>query len=266
VANLLIVLGALDVAGALEESLRAEGREPRKGPLDLGDAVVEQLSSAEPLDAFTWAPFDGGTIVRVQPRGEGGLEPSLPRALASAAGGLVLGLEVTRTRGRYLTGSFLAGRTVELTRCAEGVASGPCRGACDEDVTVGRFTAWTTALFGAAGAAPHALGGDAAGGILASPATVDVGAAETPVARIVVRGSPALERPDELDPLDVARRAADAGRPAAGVGLAGGGGGFAWGVAGADGTLRAGRGAGHDGLVAVMPRWALEATARGRSS
>src|SRR4051812_16016226 len=122
--------------------------------------------------------------------GDGGLEPALPRALSAGTGGLVLAMEATRTRDRYVVGAFLSGRTVEHVSCIEGVVRGGAgRALCDEDVVTAMFGAWAEPVLGteALGAAPHRVGGDASGGLLASPVAAPDGP-ETPLARVVVRG------------------------------------------------------------------------------
>ena len=247
-ASLLLVLGPVDAGAALTAALEAEGRSVEPGPAHPGDLLRIQLAAAPPPDAFTWAPFPGGAVVRLRPGGEGGLEPSLGKALADESRGLVLGLEVTRTREQYLTGSFLSGRTVELVRGG------------GEEATLARFTRWATTLLGEP---PHRLGGDAVAGVLASPAAAEE-RPETPVVRLVVAGDTPtlLERPGELDAAQVGRLARERGRPVAGVGLASGGA-APWAVADERGEQHDGVADGHDALVAAMPRWALDGSYTG---
>ena len=167
-ASLLILLGSLDAGAALERVLVAAGSQTTPALPNAGALLEAQLAAGEPLDAYMWSAFPGGVAIRLQPGTDGGLEPGLPRALSAATSGLVLTMEAVRTRDRYGIGSFLSGRTVQLDRCVEGVASGRAgRDLCDEDAVCDAFTAWLHSLFGPGVAPPHQLGADPTGALLA---------------------------------------------------------------------------------------------------
>jgi hypothetical protein len=262
VASLLILFGSTDPGGVLKRVLATAGSKVAPGPTDAGALLDAQLSAATPLDAYTWSAIPGGVAIRLHPGTGGGLEPELPRALSAATSGLVLAMEAIRTRDRYEIGSFLSGRTVELHRCVEGIASGPAgRDLCDEDAVSELFTAWVGQLLGTAVAPLHRLGAEPTGALLATPVTTDGASVETPLARIALRGADAgvrvLEHSGELEPSELARRSA--GFPAAGVGLAGNGRPTRWAVTRDDGSLEAGVAADHAALVAALPAWALAA-------
>jgi hypothetical protein len=262
VASLLIALGSADAGAALERVLVAAGSQTAPAQADAGALLDAQLRAAAPLDAYTWSAFPGGVAIRLQPGTDGGLEPGLPRALSAATSGLVLTMEAVRTRDRYAIGSFLSGRTVQLDRCVEGVASGrTARELCDEDAVSEAFMAWLHPLFGPDVAPPHRLGAEPTGALLATPVTWDEASAETPLARIALRdpgtGLRVVERAGTLDPSDVARLSA--GSPAAGVGLQGDGAPTRWAVLRDDGSLDEGLAADQAALSAALPAWALAA-------
>jgi hypothetical protein len=259
-ALLLILLGAPDAGAALERVLVAAGSETAPALADAGALLDAQLAAADPLDAYLWSAFPGGVAIRLQPGTDGGLEPGLPRALSAATSGLVLTLEAVRTRDRYGIGSFLSGRTVQLDRCVEGIASGRSgRELCDEDAVSGAFTAWLHSLFGPGVAPPHQLGADPTGALLATPVAWDEAGDEPPLTRIALRdpatGLRVIERAGMLDPADLAPLSA--GSPAVAVGLAGHGAPTRWAVVRDDGSLHDGVAADQAELCAALPAWAL---------
>ena len=182
-----------------------------------------------------------------------GFEPELPRALSAAANGLVLAMEAARTRDRYLLGAFLAGRTIELHRCVEGVASGARgRELCDEDAVTDAFAGWLAPLFGAT--TIQDLDGDFSAALLASGGAPEAGS-ETPVVRLVYSepaGVRVTERPGELDPAQLAGAAA-------GVGVGGGAGGARWAIVREGGAVDAGVADGFVALADALPAWTLAA-------
>ena len=261
-ASLLILLGPTDAGAALERVLVAAGSQTAPAPADAGALLDAQLAAATPLDAYAWSALAGGVAIRLFPGADGGLEPALPRALSAATSGLVLAMEAIRTRDRYAIGSFLSGRTVELDRCVEGVATGRAgRELCDEDAVSEAFAAWLEPLLGPGVAPLHRLGAEPTGALLATPVTADEASLETPLTRIALRhsdgGLRVLEHAGELDPSDLARLAA--GAAGAALGLRGHGAPTRWAVVRDDGSLAEGVAADHATLAAAVPAWALAA-------
>lgn len=171
-AALMVIVGPADPEHALRQVLASAELAP--GPADLGDLLDAQLAAARPPDTYAWERTDDWSAIRLQPGGLGGLEPELARALSSAARGLVLAMEATRTRDRYQLGAFLAGRTLELHRCVEGVAEGARgRELCDEDAIAAAFERWLAPYLGAVAA--RTLGVAPAGALLATGGAVDAG-------------------------------------------------------------------------------------------
>ena len=248
---LVVLLGPAGPERALRQVLA--GADVAPGPADLGELLDAQLAASRPPDAYAWETTGEWSAIRLQPGGLGGLDPDLPRALSTAAGGLVLAMEAARTRDRYLLGAFLAGRTLELHRCVEGVAEGARgRELCDEDTVVAEFTRWLTPLVGAPDV--QALAVEPAGAFLATGGAVDAGP-ETERTRIAWRGEDGrtgvLETDGEGDP--------DVRGDVAFMRVPGGGAPVRW--YRLDGGEEAGDGVadGYEPLVAALPAWALRA-------
>lgn len=251
-ASLLIVLGKADPGAALRRVLG----EVAPAPPDPGALLDLQLEAAAPTDAYLWSVIDGAAVIRLMPGGLHGLEPDLARALSAATGGLVLAMEAARKRDRYLLGAFLAGRTLELHRCVEGIASGARgRELCNEDAITDAFASWLAPLLGTV--AVHDLGGDASDALLATGGAA--GGPETPVVRLVYLDRSAeqrvVERPGEFDPARLEGAAAA-------VGVPGGGAPARWAMVAEDGSVDQGVADGFAALAAALPAWVLEAPAR----
>ena len=260
--SLLVLLGARDPGAALRRVLAGAGAELAPGPADLGDLLDVQLSTDVTLDAYTWSPCPGGMAVRYLPGGDGGLDPMLPRALSAVTSGLVLALEAVRTRDRYSIGSFLSGRTIELERCIEGVASSQvARDLCTEDAAEGTFAAWLAQVTGEPAQPLSTLGGEPVGALLATPPDGTTEAGETPLTRIAhLRRDGARwvrEQPGELIVAEVIGEVTD--RPVVGLELRGGGARTRWVIAAADGAMQEGEVAGQAALAEAVPAWALAA-------
>lgn len=258
--SLLITLGLADPGAALRRVLTAFGSEVAPGPPNAGALLDAQLAGAVPTDAYMWAPISGGSATRLLPGRNGGLEPAFPRALSSAAGGLVLAMEATRTRDRYLLGAFLAGRTVELHRCVEGVASSErAHELCDEDAIVDAFAAWLTRILGPAVEPPHLLGTEPTDALLATHSGAPDDEPELPVLRLALLERDAIvsvvERAGELDTAALE----GVGTPAAAIGLGGAGAPARWALAGPDGAHEEGVAVGLASLADALPTWALAA-------
>lgn len=260
--SLLVLLGVRDPGKALSQALAAAGAEVAPGPADLGDLLDVQLSAEVTLDAYTWSPYQGGIAVRYQPGGDGGLDPVVPRALSAVTGGLVLGMEAVRTRDRYAVGAFLSGRTVELERCIEGVASSPAaRELCTEDAVEDTFAAWLAQVTGAPVQALSGVGAEAVGAVLATPVDETADAEESALTRLAhLRRDGALqvlEHPGELVVAEVIGEIAD--RPSVGLELRGAGAPTRWVIATADGVVQEGEASGQSALADAVPAWALAA-------
>jgi hypothetical protein len=256
---------AEDVAAAIDRVLAQAGAEPIPAPAEPGDLVIAQVDRGEPIpDGLILAPSPAGAVVRVYPGATGHLQPELARAISQVLGGLVLAMEAAGNRDRYLLGSFLSGRTVELTVCDAGMATGPLGPAiCDEDAVSERFAAW------ARDPDPRRLGLEGGRGLIADLSGASPEAPERPLARIAVRdgaearpgwsrrepspGVVILERDGDLDPDEVR----SFGRPAAGIALPGGGAPFRWITVDEQGAARDGVASGHEALVTSLPAWAL---------
>jgi hypothetical protein len=251
------------VGRALQRALTRAGMDVTAGPADPGAIVIEQLSRGEPVpDGLIWSSSDAGGVVRLYPGERGYLLAALPRAISAELDGLVIAVDTARSRERYLLGSFLAGRTVELTICQDGVVTGPGgTEMCDEDLVSQRFAAWS------GDPDPRRLGLHDARGLLA--AGMFAGEPEAPLARIAIRGATVPDAPGwrrgehgdvtvlERDgPMDSTLASAVRG-PAAGFELRGGGRQCDWFTVGADGARRSGTASGHEQLLAALPPWAL---------
>lgn len=248
---LMIIVGPADPEPALRQVLASAELAP--GPADLGDLLDAQLAAARPPDAYAWETTADWSAIRLQPGGLGGLEPDVARALSSAAHGLVLAMEATRTRDRYLLGAFLAGRTLELHRCVEGVAEGGRgRELCDEDAVVGAFEGWLAPYLGRVAA--HTLAVEPAGALLATGGAVDAGpeALRVRIARLGHEGNVEVVESDggaEPAPTgEVAIVAMPADGPAAHWYR------FSAGVAIGDAVVD-----GYEPLAAALPAWAFRA-------
>ncbi len=278
--TLICLLGAVDGGEALRRTLSGAGLDTRPGSADAGLLLAEQLAGAEPMDAYWWSRVSVSaatalTAVRFVPGADGGLEPSLPRALSDATRGLVLAMEATRTRDRYLVGSFLSGRTVELSRSVVGIARGPAGARLHDDEMVGQiFTAWLTATLGVAVPALPTLGVEPEGALLAPPwrrhdsdqvAPRD----EAPLYRTAVRHQDGrvsvAERADpqwrrDVADLPVGATAAvvELGRPSE----SGAAGDTNWALIADDGTRTQGMAHNQLELGHALPSWALAAPTR----
>jgi hypothetical protein len=250
VTALLILLGPADPEHALRQAL--EGAELARGPADLGELLDAQLAASRPLDAYVWETTGEWSAIRLRPGGLGGLEPELPRALSTATGGLVLAMEAARTRDRYLLGAFLAGQSLELHRCVEGVAEGPRgRELCEEDAVVAEFSRWLTPLVGAVD--PHSLGVEPAGALLATGAALDA-TPETGRMRTAWREdgrTQVLETDGEAAP--------DPRGDVAVMAVPGGGAPVRWRRLDGGEEVEGGVADGYEQLAATLPAWALRA-------
>jgi hypothetical protein len=258
----LFLAGVSDPAAALRQVLASAGAQAAPGVADLGALLDAQLDADAPLDAYAWAPYEDGAVIRYLPGGDGGLAFELPRALSAVTRGLVLAMETVRTRDRYAVGSFLSGRTIELERCIEGVASSPAaRALCHEDAVEDAFAEWLSPIVGQPVQSLSSLGALPTGALLATPLGEIGETEETPLARIARRRPDGalrvLEHPGELLMDEVMTPVAD--RPAIGVELRGAGAPTRWVIANADGSAREGVAPGQAALANVVPAWALAA-------
>jgi hypothetical protein len=261
VAALITLLGAVNGGDLLREALSGAGLEARAGPVDAGDLLDAQLRTGTPLDAYTWSALAGVSVIRLLPSATSGLNPSLARALSSSAHGLVLAMESIRARDRYLVGSFLSGRTIELSSSVEGIARGPLGAHLHDDgAAADILVGWLQQLLGGDIPGPPDLGSEADGALLAPPWPSPARDDEKPLCRIAIRhhrgGVRVHERPGLISTAELVELTE--GDDGAALGL-GAGEAVAWALATADGARAAGAAGSQMELAAALPAWALTA-------
>ena len=256
---------ASDHAGAaLERALTKGGLRVERGPTEA--IPLFQLAAGVPMpEVVTWAPAAEGTVVQVHAGASFNLQPEFVRTLSRELGGLVMAMEVARGQDRYLIGSFLAGRTIELTMCQSGVVSGPGgRAQCGTDKIVEHFMSWT------GGRDPRHLAVASFSGLQGVGEAAWPSETEVPLTRVAIasgaasdwpgwrcRATPAgvvmLERDGAFEP---ELESIGAG-PAVRLNLPGDGGVVRWQIVDPSRPSRSGTARGHAELVAAVPAWAL---------